>query len=504
MRRVPPFSLTGRLVVTVVALVAVVGALTATLALVAMRGTLRHQLDEQIARTSRQATGEWQRALGVSVPGPPGAGDGDHHDADFGAGQSTGTLSALYGPYGLGGSVLTAPRGSNPRPRSLTKAQLTVLRGVPVDGSAHQVSLDGLGTYRVVAARSAVGTVVAGLPTSSIDHAVSELMVVEGLLLVLGVAVAAGAGTVLVRRQLEPLRRVAATAHEVSELPLSSGEIEMSARVPDELTDPRSEVGQVGSAMNTMLVHVEEALDARHRSEQQVRQFVADASHELRTPLATIHGYAELSRRRSPAEPELLTSAMAKVESEATRMSSLVDDLLLLARLDAGRPLQRRDVDLTRLAIEALSDAKVVAPDHHWRLDLPEEPVVTTGDEMRLHQVVTNLLNNARRHTPPGTTVTVSVAEERAGAVVSVHDDGPGLPPELVPRAFERFTRGDSSRTRASGGAGLGLSLVQAIVTAHSGTVDLASVPGSTTFRLHLPGLRSQAADRTDTQPANL
>jgi two-component system OmpR family sensor kinase len=284
----------------------------------------------------------------------------------------------------------------------------------------------------------------------------------------------------------------------VSTLPLASGEIEMSVRVPEELTDARTEVGQVGAAMNAMLGHVERSLDARHRSEQQVRQFVADASHELRTPLATIHGYAELSRR-TPADVEQLTKAMGKVEAEATRMSSLVEDLLLLARLDAGRPLDRDEVDLTRLVLEAVADARVVGPDHRWRLSLPEEPILVSGDEQRLHQAVTNLLNNARRHTPPGTTVTVS-ARDGAGTTVTVHDDGPGLSPDLAARAFERFTRGDSSRTRASGGAGLGLSLVEAISQAHGGSVDVHSAPGDTEFRIHLP--HSQIPDRSDTQPA--
>ena len=312
------------------------------------------------------------------------------------------------------------------------------------------------------------------------------------------VGVAAVAGTVLVRRQLRPLREVAATAHEVRTLPLSSGEIGTTVRVPDALTDERTEVGQVGSALNTMLEHVEHALDERHRSEQQVRQFVADASHELRTPLSTIHGYAELSRRTSPPDPEQLTFAMSKVEAEATRMSSLVEDLLLLARLDAGRPLARDEVDLTRLALEAVGDARVVGPDHRWKLDLPDEPVVAPGDEQRLHQVLTNLLNNARRHTPPGTSVTVGVAEDPAAqeVVLSVEDDGPGLPPQLDGKAFERFTRGDSARTRESGGAGLGLSLVQAISHAHGGRVSVDSAPGRTRFEVRLPATTGALAHR--------
>jgi two-component system, OmpR family, sensor kinase len=363
------------------------------------------------------------------------------------------------------------------------------LERVPSDGESHVVSLPGVGSFRVRAAGEAQAKLVAGQSTGRVDDAVANLVLSESLIGLAAVVVALGAGLVIVRRQLRPLRDVAATAHEVAELPLSQGEIGTTVRVPETLTDERTEVGAVGAALNTLLEHVEHALDERHRSEQQVRQFVADASHELRTPLTTIHGYAELSRRTTPADPEQLIQAMTKVEAEATRMSSLVDDLLLLARLDAGRPLAVDDVDLTHLVLEAVGDARVVGPGHRWRLDLPAEPVVVTGDEQRLHQVLTNLLNNARRHTPAGTTVGVGVHQVDGQVVVWVEDDGPGLPTGLGDRAFERFTRGDSARTRASGGAGLGLSLVQAIATAHEGDVDVTSRPGHTRFEVRLPAV---------------
>ncbi len=266
-------------------------------------------------------------------------------------------------------------------------------------------------------------------------------------------------------------------------MPLSSGEIGQTVRVPADLTDPNTEVGQVGGALNQLLGHVEEALDARHESEQQVRQFLADASHELRTPLSTIKGYAELSRRTGRADPDQI---LAKVESEAGRMSTLVEDMLLLARLDSGREIDRRPVDLTRLLVEAVNDARVVDPERHWTFDVPDEPVTVTGDEQRLHQAVTNLLTNASRHTPPETTVDVRLRVADA-ARIEVHDNGPGIDPELVPTIFERFVRGDSSRTRASGGAGLGMSLVRAIMHAHHGTATVESSPGATTFTLALP-----------------
>jgi two-component system OmpR family sensor kinase len=238
----------------------------------------------------------------------------------------------------------------------------------------------------------------------------------------------------------------------------------------------------VGAALNSLLVHVETSLEARHRSEQQVRQFVADASHELRTPLSTIVGYTELARTRPDAQTT--ATALDKVEEEAGRMTTLVEDLLLLARLDSGRPMSRETVDLTRLLVEAVSDARVLAPGHHWRIVVPDEPIEVTGDEQGLHQVVTNLLTNARKHTPPGTTVTVTARTDGEPGF-DVHDDGPGFPPGLAEQAFERFARGDASRNRA-GGAGLGLALVEAIVRSHDGAVTLTSRPGDTTVAVRL------------------
>jgi two-component system OmpR family sensor kinase len=374
--------------------------------------------------------------------------------------------------------VLSEGRGWDPG-TALTDEQLAALSGLEeTDRDLRTVRLPGLGDYRVAVADLEGGQVVAGLPLDEVEDTVADLLRLELLATLVGIALAAVAAVVVVRRQLAPLREVAATAHRVAELPLASGEIEMAERVPAGLTDERTEIGQVGSALNAMLDHVESSLAQRHRSEQQVRQFVADASHELRTPLATIAGYTELARRR----PETTGTALAKVETESARMTALVEDLLLLARLDSGRPLEREPVDLSRLLLEAVNDARVVDPDHQWRLSLPDAPLTVTGDAARLHQVVTNLLTNARKYTPDGSTVTVTGTPSG----FTVHDDGPGFSPELAPRAFERFVRGDVARTRA-GGAGLGLSLVEAIVAAHGGTVALASTPGDTTVTVTLP-----------------
>jgi two-component system OmpR family sensor kinase len=309
----------------------------------------------------------------------------------------------------------------------------------------------------------------------------------------------------------------------VTELPLDSGEVTLPAGVPD--SDPRTEVGRVGAAFNRMLFHVERALGRRAASEARLRRFAADASHELRTPLSAIRGYAELALRHPGPVPEDVTHALRRVESESARMTVLVDDLLLLARLDAGRPLEREPVDLSRLAIETTSDARVARGDHRWRLELPGEPVLAEGDEHRLHQVLANMLSNAGKHTPPGSTVSVALTVSDAAASpevpaatadasstsvvqrgvappgprveLSITDDGPGISAELLPELFERFTRGEAGRARDASAAGkstgLGLAIVDAVVAAHGGAIVVTSHPGMTRFAILLPLLHEPA-----------
>ncbi len=486
MHRLLPTSLTGRLVAILVVVVLTSTLLVGLVTSIVMRGFLNGQLDAAVQQSLERSASRY----GQGIPLPSASGDGgpDRDDGPrvrLGLGDADGTLNAQFTGSGSRGAVVA----DGTRLRALSARAMERLAPVPADGRSHSVDLPGVGSYRVRAVESGTVKLVAGQSTARGDQVVNNLVVSELLVGLGAVAVSVGAGRWLVRRQLRPLREVAAAAHEVTGLPLSHGAIGTTVRVPEELTDERSEVGQVGAALNTMLAHVERALDDRHRSELQVRQFVADASHELRTPLSTIHGYAELSRRTRPVDPEQLAQAMTKVEGEASRMSRLVEDLLLLARLDAGRPLARDEVDLTKLVLETVSDARVVGPQWRWRFDLPDEPVEVPGDEQRLHQVVTNLLNNARRHTPPGTTIVTGVRREADQVVLTVDDDGPGMAPGLVEHVFERFTRGDSSRTRQSGGAGLGLSLVQAISAAHGGTVSVTSAPGHTRFEVRLPAL---------------
>jgi two-component system, OmpR family, sensor kinase len=341
-----------------------------------------------------------------------------------------------------------------------------------------------LGPYRLIAVPNATGDVlVTGLPEQHVESTVGRLVTTELIVAAVTLLGAGVAGAFVVRRELRPLERVAATAARVSALPLDQGEVSLVERVPD--VDPSTEVGQVGSALNHMLDHVGAALEARHDSEMHLRQFIADASHELRTPLAAIRGYAELTRR-GELTPEAEHS-LVRISSQAERMTTLVEDLLLLARLDAGRPLERGEVDLTRLVVDAVSDAHAAGPGHRWQLDVPDEPVTVIGDASRLAQVLANLLSNARTHTPAGTRVLVALAEEPASVRMTVLDDGPGIPPGLLPHVFERFARGSSSRSRRSGSTGLGLAIVHAVVMAHHGAADVTSVPGRTIFTVWLP-----------------
>ncbi|MGW0750306.1 sensor histidine kinase [Streptomyces sp. NPDC002587] len=487
-----PWSLRTRLVVSAVALIAVVGAAIGTVTTLALRSYLVDKLDEQL-RISVDMAGSppgMQKVIreGRSVlgPGTPLGAVGFRIDSDgkvFGAARNV--------------------RDEDPelKHQPLTEAQTATLakaartagqgRGAPVN-----LSLPGLGAYRVLPA--ADGSLVLGFPLHEVDSTVNTLVVVEVCVTLAGLIAASLAGQALVGVALRPLRRVAATATRVSELPLHSGEPALHERVRGAEADPRTEVGQVGAALNRMLGHVSSALTARQQSEMRVRQFVADASHELRTPLASIRGYAELTRRgREETGPDT-RHALGRIESEATRMTGLVEDLLLLARLDAGRPLSAgdTDTDLAPLVVDAVSDARAAGPGHHWRLRLPDEPAPVRVDPARIQQVLVNLLANARTHTPPGTTVTAHVSRETSVVRLRIEDDGPGIPPGLLPHVFERFARGDASRSRAAGSTGLGLAIVRAVVTAHGGQVDVRSEPGRTCFEVLLP--HAPADIRTD------
>ena len=414
------------------------------------------------------------------------------------AGSATGTLLPFPGlPIGksvsaryasrtpMNGAVLTAANCQ----QDLTPTQLAGMNpaGMPRN-KPYTRQIDSLGAYRLIAAPDQFGnTVVLGVSYSQLNTTVMTFSFIIGIGGAAALIVATLVGAAIVRRTLRPLRRVADIAGRVAELELDRGEVALSVRVPEPDTDPHTEVGQVGAALNRMLGNVAAALTARQASEMRVRQFVADASHELRTPLAAIRGYAELTRRSHDHVPPNIAHALRRVESESARMTVLVNDLLLLARLDSGRPLARDQVDLSRLVLDAVSDAHIAGPGHAWRLGLPPDPVVVNGDEQRLHQVLANLLSNARTHTPSGTTVTTGLAAANGRVILTVTDNGPGIPPDLLPGVFERFARGDTSRSRNAGSTGLGLAIVAAVVGAHGGSVGVASEPGKTVFTVNLP-----------------
>ena len=424
-----------------------------------------------------------------------------------GSGNGGGPDTALYALFQSGkfveGAYRTGPTTSECHVLTAAEgAQLAVVASK--SGDIKTLTIGSYGSFRVVAKQpnSAGQVQVSAASLADVTDTQRQLAVI--LILVGGGATVFGGLIifVIVRRSVRPLERVAATARKVATLPLDRGEVDLAVRVPVRDTDPRTEIGSVGAAINQMLGHVSGALTSRQESETRVRQFVADASHELRTPLAAIRGYAELARR-GEHDPGAVSHALRRVESESARMTTLVDDLLLLARLDSGRPLAREEVDLTMLVVDRVSDARVAGPDHRWQLDLPDEPVTVMGDTARLHQVLANLLANARNHTPPGTVVSTGVRRETGGAVLTVTDNGPGIAEELQPEIFGRFVRGDSSRSRAAGSTGLGLAIVAAVISAHGGTVTVDSRPGFTRARVWLPDHIEATAAQLDPLPAS-
>ncbi|MEC3975150.1 sensor histidine kinase [Amycolatopsis sp. H20-H5] len=474
-----PWSLRRRLIVQLAALLALVCLVVGVVTEFALREFLINQLDSRLLATSERG----------NKPPPGGRPGGGRVPAGLrAAGQS---IDSLFVDVTPDGTVLGAVQRSaqdakvaEPFPHdAITKPQAQTLLSVPVN-TRRTVDLgSGLGEYRVVSKPSAGGGIsITGLPAKDVSDTLWSLGFIFGGVALGGIVLAGAVGAVTIRRTMEPLDRLAATASRVAELPLDRGEVALSERVSDVDTDSRTEVGKVGHALNEMLGHIASALTARQASESRVRQFVADASHELRTPLAAIRGYAELTRRSAEQVPPDIAFAMSRVESESARMTTLVEDLLLLARLDSGRAVVHEPVDLSRLVADAVADAHVAGLGHKWRLDVPGEPIGVLGDGDQLHQVVINLLGNARTHTPPGTTVTTSLSAKDSVVTLTIADDGPGIPPGILPEVFERFARGDNSRSRAAGSTGLGLAIVAAVVGAHRGHVGVTSRPGRTEF----------------------
>jgi two-component system OmpR family sensor kinase len=451
--------------VTLVAAVVVLAGLgllvSGLAATTALRGYLQDRVDAQLS-DSLHDPGQLGRAL---------TGDGPGRRPD-----SFGTVYVQVADQ-------SSPLPSDiPPPKVPTKAR----------PDRHPFTVDavsGSTQWRVVEALNTNGDVlVVAVPLDEVQRTVSRLRTIEAVVGVVVLALLGLAAFFLVRRSLRPLVAVEAAAEAIADGDLSQ-------RVPE--SDPRTEVGSLSRSFNAMVSQIETAFEERSRSEAEarasedrMRRFVGDASHELRTPLTSIRGFAELYRQGALPAPEDVSRAMARVEGEAARMGLLVEDLLLLARLDQQRPLERQAVDLLELAGDAVQDAHAVDPARDVRLEVVAKgpaPVVS-GDAPRLRQVLGNLVTNALTHTPAGTSVVVRVGTADRTAWVEVSDHGPGIPAEDRERVFERFFRADTSRTRASGGSGLGLSIVSALVAAHGGTVTAADTPGGgATFRVTLP-----------------
>jgi two-component system OmpR family sensor kinase len=491
-------SLQTRLMSAVIGFVSLILVIVAVITSATLGRTLEQQLDDRVYGYAVSLTNIVKQV-------PPNLATAENVMSGRNPGEP-GLIVAVSNPVtGISGVVASKTAGElSGETESLTDAQLTQIAEALSEGHVANVSIRDLGSYRVTASTTSSGVVVvAGLPRDAIQGQLATLLTVIALATIGGLILLALTTAITIRVSLRPLRAVAATATRVANQPLDRGEVEITERVPASEADPRTETGLVGASLNKLLDHVNTSLASRQRNEERMRRFVADASHELRTPLASIRGYSELSLRAlgqsTGAETiEGTTTSLERIQAQSLRMTRLVEDLLLLARLDEGRELVHGSVDLTQLALESLADARPTAVDHHWIIEVPEEPVIIVGDAGRLHQVVGNLLANARTHTPAGTTVTLTVSREADEAVLRIHDDGPGIDPAVRDELFSRFVRGDSSRARQTGGTGLGLAIATAIVEGHGGVLEVHSEPGDTTFTVRLPVERPEPTTATE------
>ncbi len=492
-------SLRGRLLILVVLLM-LGGLLVAdAVTYVQLRSFLLGQVDQRLQEAFEQIEHGPNRPGGPGgYPGPGGNRGGSRPDFE----TTRSSAPGLYaGTVSSTGAVVWRISGGNDRNAEAAPVLPATLPTVPPaargeareEGRATNVpiltvpsTVAGTSAYRVRLQATDDGTVViTALPLTEVDSTLQRLLVIEVIVTIAVVALSAAIGSWLVRVGLRPLDDISDTAAEIA-----AGDL--SQRVSR--ADDRTEVGRLGTSLNTMLGQIETAFDERQESERalreseaRLRRFVADASHELRTPLAAVQAYAELFERGAKSHPEDLPRLMSNIHKESARMAVLVDDLLLLTRLDQGRPLDESPVDLAAIAADAVEAARAVDPDRPLALESVAS-VEVPGDRVRLRQIVDNLLANTRIHTPPGTPVEVEVGTEDGVAVLRVVDHGPGLEPEQAAAVFERFYRADPSRARSDGGTGLGLSIVAAIAAAHKGTVAVRPTPGGgATFAVWLP-----------------
>jgi two-component system OmpR family sensor kinase len=466
-------SLRARLLLAMV-LVAAVGLVAADVATFRLlRSTLLGRVEEQLDVATRLAI------PALSIPEIPGGGfSRDGGLASFPAGtyaavlDEQGTVVRAH-VFGFGEGVPAGPQIPEGLPGSASDERATS----PVAFTTG--ARDGTTTYRARAyALVDGGTLVVAIPLTDVHETLRRLVRIELVVtLVILLAIGALAGW-LALIGLRPLERMGETAGAIA-----AGDL--SRRV--EPADPRTEVGRLGMALNAMLERIEDAFGQRRASEERLRRFVADASHELRTPLTSVQGYAELFRRGAADDPEALAAAMRRIEEESARMSDLVDELSLLARLDQGRPLEHEPVDLAGVTAAAVDAARVADPARPIDLDAPGSLLVL-GDAGRLRQIADNLLANARVHTPERTPVHVRLAADGPDAVLEVEDEGRGIPPEDAERIFERFYRADPSRSRERGGVGLGLSIVAAVAGAHGGSARYSPRNGGgSRFEVRIP-----------------
>lgn len=491
-------TLVGLLLATVAVMCLVIGAVTH----ISVHDQLSAQVDGQLSRASDRAVHLVAPDADDTPVRPPstqdagGPGGGEY---ELGARVRGGTVTSASWRR-QDGTVRTL-NAQDTRIIARAAAELTSGTGESAEGEGRQgptgrdVHLS-IGEYRVVAhAESDGDVIVTGLPLTPMHMTLTRLDLTllgagTAALLVTGIA-----GWLIVRRTMRPLEEVAAVAADVAEMPLASGAVTLAQRVPAARAHPGTEVGEVGRALNHLLDNVEGALSERQASEERMRRFVADASHELRTPLTAIRGYTEILHLTEDLSDQGERS-IARLEAQSQRMTTLVDDLLLLARLDDGAPRADEEVDLGEIVVESVLDAKVTGADHQWQLAVPPEPVQVMGDPRQLTQVVVNLLSNARKHTPEGTTVQVALdrPDQAPGQVeLTVADDGPGIAPEMLGSVFDRFTRADAARSGRDQTTGLGLPIVRAIARAHGGDVTVASESGSTVFTLALPAAGGSA-----------
>jgi two-component system sensor histidine kinase TrcS len=491
-----PSSLRRQLLFGVLAVVTVVLVAVGVVSVLSLRGYVTTMNDAEVAKSLHAFDYSYTRYRnGEHTSGLRGTPPVSQALLEF-TGQTPGNVIAVLHEGKLIGSAVFSEDEARPLPADVARA---IEAQHWYDGPAHTERLGSLGSYRVDCLIQGPDILVVGVSLNLADRIIARKNITTIALIAAALVVTAVLTIWLVGYTLRPLRRVAATAAEVAAMPLSDEGHRISARVRRRDTNPENEVGIVGHTLNRLLDNVDSALAHRAESDLRMRQFLTDASHELRTPLAAIQGYAELTRQDSEALPPTTEYALARIESEARRMTSLVDELLLLSRLGEGEDLQTDDVDLADLVVNAINDASVAAPTHHWVKNLPDEPVWVRGDHARLHQLVSNLLTNARVHTPPGVTVATAITRHQSGpgapyAELTVNDDGPDIDPDVLPRLFERFVRADKSRTNGAGN-GLGLAIVSSIVKAHQGSVTVESGDGRTVFRVRIPMIEVLTAD---------